>query len=104
MQVNSKAVDNCEGPKCAACEFGKGRHRLNKVNTIKKNPIKDQYLKKDHLMPGQMVSADHYILWSPGRLCHTKEKSDPYAMLSGGCVFIDHSSGYCSHVMRSHVV
>ena len=24
MQVNSKAVVNCERPKCAACEFGKG--------------------------------------------------------------------------------
>ena len=94
MQGNSKAVANCERSKCSACEFGK-RHRLsNKVNTIKKNTMKDQELKKDHLLPGYMVSADHYILRATGRIYHTKGKSDPYDMFSGGCVFIDHASGY----------
>ena len=74
MQGNSKAVANCESPKCAACEFGKGRCRSNKVNTIKKNPMKEQELKKDHLLLGHMVSADHYISRAPGRLYHTKGK------------------------------
>ena len=41
-----------------------------------------------------MVSADHYISRAPGRLYHKKGKSDPSDMLSGGCVFIDHVSGY----------
>ena len=61
VQENSKAVDNCERPKCAACEFGKGHLRSNKVNKIKNNPMKDQELNKDHLLPIQMVSTDHYI-------------------------------------------
>ena len=43
-----------------------------------------------------MVSADHYILRDPGRLYHTKDKSYPYDMFSGGCVFINHFSGYVS--------
>ena len=60
VQRNSKAVDNYERLKCAACESGKGHHRPNKVNTIKKNPMKEKDLKKDHLLPGQMVSTDHY--------------------------------------------
>ena len=55
-------------------------------NTIKKNPMKEQELKKDHLLPGQMVSAYHY----------TKGESDQYDMFSGGCVFIDHASSYVS--------
>ena len=38
--------------------------------------------------------ADHYISRSPGRLYHTKGKSDQSDMFSGGCVFIDHASGY----------
>ena len=43
-----------------------------------------------------MVSADHYISRAPGRLYHTKGKSDQSDMFSGGCVFIDHASGYVS--------
>ena len=58
--------------------------------------MKEQDLKNDHLLIGQMVSADHYILRDPGRIYHTKGKSDQYDMLSGGCVFIDHASGYVS--------
>ena len=58
--------------------------------------MKEQYLKKYHLLPGQMVYADHYILRAPGRLYHTKGKSDPSDIYSGGCVFIDHFSVYVS--------
>ena len=46
----SKTVANCEGPKCASCEFGKGHRRPNKVNKIKKNTMKNQELKDDNLM------------------------------------------------------
>ena len=58
--------------------------------------MKEKELKKDHLLPGKMGSVDHYILRSPGRLYHTKGKSDPSDMFSGGCVFIEHASGYVS--------
>ena len=42
------------------------------------------------------MSADHYISRASGRLYHTKGKSDQSDMFSGGCVFIDHASGYVS--------
>ena len=42
------------------------------------------------------MSTDHYISRAPGRLYHTKGKSDQYDILSGGCVFIDHPIGYVS--------
>ena len=58
--------------------------------------MKDQELKKDHLLPGQMVSVDHYISRAPGRLYHTKGNSNQSDMFSGECVFIDHTSGYVS--------
>ena len=55
--------------------------------------MKEQELKKDHLLPGQMVSAYHYILRATGMLYHKKVKLDQYDMFSGGCVFIYHASG-----------
>ena len=56
--------------------------------------MKEQEINKDHLLPGHMVSAYHYILWATGRLYHTKGKSDPSYMYSEGCVLIEHASGY----------
>ena len=58
--------------------------------------MKEQDLKKDHLLPVHMVSEDHYISRAPGRLYHTKGKSDPSDMFSGGYVFSDHASDYLS--------
>ena len=96
VQGNSKAVANCKIPKCAACEFGKVHRQPNKMNTIKNNTMKEQELKKDHLLPGPMVSVDHYISRAPGRLYHTKGKSDQSDIFSGGCVLIEHASSYMS--------
>ena len=96
VQGNSKAVANCEITKCAACELGRGHCLPNKVNKTKNNPVKEQDLKKEHILPVQMVSADHYISRDPGRLYHTKGKPDPSDMFSVGCVFIHHVSGYVS--------
>ena len=58
--------------------------------------MKEQELNKDHLLPGQMVSEDCYISRALGRLYHKKGKSDQSDIFSGGCVFIDHASGYVS--------
>ena len=99
VKRDSKAVANCERPKFAACEFGNGNRQHNKVNTIKKNHMQEQELKKDHLLPGQMVYADNYILRDLGILYHTKGKSDPSDLFLGGCVFIDNVS---VHVRINH--
>ena len=55
VQGNYKAVANFERPKCAACDFGEGHRRPNKVNTIKENHMKEKDIKKDPILPGQMV-------------------------------------------------
>ena len=96
MKINSKSVAKCERPKCADFEFGKCDCLYTKLNTIKNNPMKDQELKKDNLLPVHMLSSYHYILRATGRLYHTKVKSDTSDIFSGGCVFIDHDSVYVS--------
>ena len=40
------------------------------------------------------MSIYNYISRALGRLYHTNGKSDLSEMFSGGCVFIDHASGY----------
>ena len=85
--MNSKAVANREISKCAACEVGKGNLRSNKLNKIKNDPMKEQYLNEDHILTRQMVSADHYIFRGPGRLYLTKDKSDTSVMFSGRFIY-----------------
>ena len=68
MQGNSSTVGNCEITKCDACGFGKGNCQSNKLNTTNNNTMNEKDIKKDHILTGNMVSGDHYILWYPGRL------------------------------------
>ena len=58
--------------------------------------MKEQELKKVHLLPGHMLSTDNYISQAAGNIYHTRTKSDPYEMFLVGCIFIDHASGYVS--------
>ena len=58
--------------------------------------MKEQEIKKDHLLPRHIVSVDYYISQAPGRLYHTKGKSDIADIFSGGYFFIDHANGYVS--------
>ena len=58
--------------------------------------MKEQEIKKDHLLPVQMVSTYHYISRAPVRIYQKKGKSYPSGIFSGVCVFIDHASGYVS--------
>ena len=58
--------------------------------------MKEQDIKKYHILPRNMLSADNYILGSPGRIYQQKGRSNPSEMFSSGCVFIDYSSSYMS--------
>ena len=60
------------------------------------SPTKEQYIKKDHIIPGQMVSVDNLISWAPGGLYHIRVNSAPSEIFSGGCVFVDHTNDFMS--------
>ena len=68
MQLNFRAVENCERPRCSGCEFVRGSCKPYKVKTTNNNPIKEQDLKKDSLLTGQILSSHNYISRDPGRL------------------------------------
>ena len=78
MRVISKAVANCESPKYISCEFGNFHPQPNKINTTTKDTMKEQDIKKYHLLTGHMVSADHYISRDPVNIYHTRCKLFTY--------------------------
>ena len=67
---------------------------VDSINLRQQKNNLNQELNKYHLMPGQMMYTYHYILWYPGRVYHTKGKSDISEIFSKRCVFIDHVSCY----------
>ena len=68
VRINQKAVENIENTKFLQVILERLTLNPIKKKVIKNNPIKDQDLKKDNIMLGQMVSACKYILWDPDRL------------------------------------
>jgi len=81
-------------PLCAACQFGKQRRRT--PPGIRRLVVKDSdgALKKDKLFPGQMISVDHFVCSTRGRLTSTYGKEDSKSQYCGGAIFVDHASGY----------
>ena len=51
-------------------------------------------LKQDNLVPGQQIAMDHFICSTKGRLFTSRGKTADSEMFSGGCLFVDHASGY----------
>ena len=83
----------CVPPKCAICEMAKGHRKSTKGQIHTPNPERQGTLKVNDLRPGATVSVDHFESRLKGRTFDSfgKATSDQYI---GGCIFVDHSSGY----------
>ena len=51
-------------------------------------------LKKNDLVPDKRVSMDHFQSALPVRMYNSKGSTDAKGMFHGGCIFVDHESGY----------
>ena len=60
-------------------------------------------LKKDDLYPGKRVSVDHFVCSTKGRLFTSHGKTSESEMYSGGCLFVDHASGYIHIEFQTHL-
>ena len=91
-------------PKCAACQYGK-QHRRPIPGTTPSSVVRDRVhaLKSDNLHPGQRVSVDHFINSTKGRLTTSAGKTKDDDMFTGGCIFVDHASGYIHVEMQVHL-
>ena len=88
------AASKCEIPRCASCQFGKAKRRPTGITHSRSNPERDGALKAGDLLPGQCVSVDHFVCSNKGRLLESRGKTSEDHMHSGGCIFIDHATGY----------
>ena len=90
-------------PKCAACQFGKQVRRSPPGSTSTKVKDEADVLRAGNLLPGQKVSADHFVCSTKGRLFESRGKTKDDDMYSGGCIFVDHSSGYAHVEFQCHL-
>ena len=96
-RLQSTAAKLTTGPMCTACQYAKQRRKPQPGKTT--TPIKREQhsLKRNELFPGSEVSIDHFICNPLGRLLHTYGKESNDAKYKGGCIFVDHATGY-THV------
>jgi hypothetical protein len=82
-------------PKCAACQYCK-QHCRPIPGLTPSSVIRDQtnILKADIVIPGHRVSVGHFICSTRGRLLTSAGKTKLEEMFTGGCIFVDHASGF----------
>ena len=103
-KVHSRINKVLQNPKCAACIYGKQVRRTAPGHIFTMDHERIDTLKRDDLLPGQTVSVDHFITRTPGRLIAGNGKQkDSGDMYSGGCIFVDHSSGFIHVELQCHL-
>jgi hypothetical protein len=87
------SASRCIIPRCEVCEFAKGRRKPTGGKKSTAHPHSTGALKDSHLRAGSSVSVDHFESRLKGRTytSYGKTTSDQYV---GGCIFVDHMSGY----------
>jgi hypothetical protein len=61
-------------------------------------------LKQGNLFPGQQISVDRFVCSTKGCLFTSRGKTSDSEMYdSGGCLFIDHASGYIHVEFQTHL-
>ena len=88
-----KAASRCSQPRCEVCEYSKAHRQSTHGNSSKVNKQTEGALKAGDLRAGNRISVDHFESRLKGRTIQSRGRatSDQYV---GGCIFIDHMSGY----------
>jgi hypothetical protein len=79
-------------PKCGACELAKARGRVTQVQHGDTSDCRQEALRAQNLVPGQVVSTDQYETRTPGRLANTFGKEKEKMRYNGGAIYVDHAT------------
>lgn len=88
-----RAASKCPHPKCASCQYSKMKSRSAPGHQSVPD-LSGGNLTKGDLFPGERVSVDHFISGAEGRLYESKGRTDKEKMYHGGCIFVDHATGF----------
>ena len=89
--------------KCTACLYAKQRLRSAPGQTTAVVRDRVDALRRDNLFPGQRISVDHFVCSTKGRLFASRGKTKETELFTGGCVFVDHASGYVHVELQKHL-
>ena len=97
-----RTAAKCEPPKCASCLYSKARRRTvpttsdNVPNLHRSLPTSQRYnpITRNEVFPGSAVSVDHFKVTTPGRLLETRGSTSVDKTYKGGCIFVDHATGF----------
>eukprot|EP00978_Attheya_sp_CCMP212_P003689 scaffold7769_cov53-Attheya_sp.AAC.4 len=87
-----KRARSCAVPKCAACELAKAMGRGTRVQHGGTLDGRQEALRAQNLVPGQVVSTDQYETRTPGRLANTFGKEKEKMRYNGGTIYVDHAT------------
>jgi hypothetical protein len=88
-------------PKCAACQFAKQCATSIPGRTTSIVRDRQGVLLSSNLLPCQEISVDHFVCSTKGRLFNSRGKSADKDLYCGGCIFVDHASGFVSIEFQS---
>jgi hypothetical protein len=83
----------CPIPKCHSCELACQKQCNPQVKTSKPVPEKEGSLSRDKYEAGNFVSADQFIMNTPGRLFSGYGREDNSKKFHGGTLFQDAATG-----------
>ena len=94
-QLHKRCCSMKKYPKCASCQYAKQTLRSSPGNTkVRVQDHRQDILRADHVHPGQCISLDHFVTSTKGRLFSSRGRTNYKNLYTGGCIFVDHASGY----------
>ena len=95
-QAQKIRQDDPSVPKCGACQLGKQHRRPTGAKKVTRDPSTVGALKKDKLVPGQLVFMDQLESQARGCRMHTKGHERQIDKFCGSTVFCDAASHFIS--------
>ncbi len=87
------STPNCPIPKCHSCELARQKQRSPQVRKSTTIPEKEAVLSRDRYEAGDFVSADQFVVNTPGRLLSGFGREDDRNKFHGGTIFQDAATG-----------